>query len=173
MGILCYICKTRPPGFFDFRIDKYKAHITKDTHFTIALCSSNIYCLHLQVLFKYYPKIAMRTPSIGRKGKALRRRHQQRSAESQLHLKGNSSDIRQNFPPVVSAESETGIVIPFSVYLLSNTQKSVEAILLTSLVLTNGSFNVVSSMDMQSVAIFAYIISLSRLSCSYIFFLSL
>ncbi|XP_057458086.1 uncharacterized protein LOC130748860 [Lotus japonicus] len=61
------------------------------------------------VLFKYYPKIAMRTPSIGRKGKALRRRHQQRSAESQLHLKGNSSDIRQNFPPVVSAESETGV----------------------------------------------------------------
>nr|KYP49102.1 Uncharacterized protein C12orf26 isogeny [Cajanus cajan] len=40
------------------------------------------------VLSKYYPEIVMSTPSIGRKGKALRRRHQRRSAESQLHLKG-------------------------------------------------------------------------------------
>ncbi|XP_027342330.1 protein RRNAD1 isoform X2 [Abrus precatorius] len=47
------------------------------------------------VLSNYYPEVMMNTPSIGRKGKALRRRHQSRSA------------MRQNFPPVVPLESET------------------------------------------------------------------
>ncbi|XP_061353972.1 uncharacterized protein LOC133298658 isoform X2 [Gastrolobium bilobum] len=59
------------------------------------------------VLSKYYPEVVMCAPSIGRKGKALRRRHQRRSAESQLHLKGNTCYTRQNFTPVVPAESET------------------------------------------------------------------
>ncbi|KAG5000481.1 hypothetical protein AAZX31_08G171100 [Glycine max] len=59
------------------------------------------------VLSKYYPEIVMSTPSIGRKGKALRRRHQRRSAESQLHLKGSTCHMRHNFPSVVPSESET------------------------------------------------------------------
>ncbi|CAJ1958009.1 unnamed protein product [Sphenostylis stenocarpa] len=59
------------------------------------------------VLSKYYPEIMMSTPSIGRKGKALRRRHQRRSTESQLHLKGSTCHTRQKFPPVVPSESET------------------------------------------------------------------
>ncbi|TKY49344.1 RRNAD1 protein [Spatholobus suberectus] len=59
------------------------------------------------VLSKYHPEIVMSTPSIGRKGKSLRRRHQRRSAESWLHLKGSTCHMRQNFPPVVPSESET------------------------------------------------------------------
>ncbi|XP_020233428.1 methyltransferase-like protein 25 [Cajanus cajan] len=59
------------------------------------------------VLSKYYPEIVMSTPSIGRKGKALRRRHQRRSAESQLHLKGSTCHMGQILPPVVPSESET------------------------------------------------------------------
>ncbi|KAI4333356.1 hypothetical protein L6164_018182 [Bauhinia variegata] len=39
------------------------------------------------VLSKHYPEVMMSTPSIGRKGKALRRRHQRRIVESQLYLK--------------------------------------------------------------------------------------
>jgi len=65
--------------------------------------------LFLKVLSKYYPEIVTSTPSIGRKGKALRRRHQRRSAESQLHLKGSTCHSRQKFPPEVPSVSETGI----------------------------------------------------------------
>jgi len=68
--------------------------------------------LLLKVLSKYYPEVAISTPSIGRKGKALRRRNQRRSAESdsELHLKGSTCHTRQNFP----AESKAGIENPFS-----------------------------------------------------------
>ncbi|KAK7272681.1 hypothetical protein RJT34_29431 [Clitoria ternatea] len=66
------------------------------------------------VLFKYYPKIVMSTPSIGRKGKALRRRHQTRSAASQLHLKGSTGDPRQSFHPVLPSESETEGTLGFA-----------------------------------------------------------
>ncbi|ESW21258.1 hypothetical protein PHAVU_005G055600 [Phaseolus vulgaris] len=59
------------------------------------------------VLSKYYPEIVTSTPSIGRKGKALRRRHQRRSAESQLHLKGSTCHSRQKCPPEVPSVSET------------------------------------------------------------------
>ncbi|XP_027920258.1 methyltransferase-like protein 25 isoform X3 [Vigna unguiculata] len=59
------------------------------------------------VLSKYYPEIVMSTPSIGRKGKALRRRHQRRSAESQLHLKGSTSHTRQKFPSEAPFVSKT------------------------------------------------------------------
>ncbi|KOM42594.1 hypothetical protein LR48_Vigan05g019800 [Vigna angularis] len=59
------------------------------------------------VLSKYYPDIVMSTPSIGRKGKALRRRHQRRSAESQLHLKGSTCHTTQKFPPNAPLVSET------------------------------------------------------------------
>ncbi|KEH38366.1 protein RRNAD1 isoform X3 [Medicago truncatula] len=60
------------------------------------------------VLSKYYPEVAISTPSIGRKGKALRRRNQRRSAESdsKLHLKGSTCNTRQNFPAGVPAESK-------------------------------------------------------------------
>lgn len=67
------------------------------------------YILYLKVLSKYYPEIVMSTPSIGRKGKALRRRHQRRSAESQLHLKGSTCHTTQKFPPNAPLVSETGI----------------------------------------------------------------
>jgi hypothetical protein len=70
--------------------------------------------LLLKVLSKYYPEVAMSTPSIGRKGKALRRRNQRRYAKSELHLKGSTCHVRQNFPAVVPAESKTGIGNPFS-----------------------------------------------------------
>ncbi|XP_073220889.1 uncharacterized protein [Cicer arietinum] len=63
--------------------------------------------LACQVLSKYYPEVVRSTPSIGRKGKALRRRNQRRSAESELHLKGSTCHMRQNFPAVVPAESKT------------------------------------------------------------------
>ncbi|KAL4293955.1 protein RRNAD1 isoform X2 [Arachis ipaensis] len=63
------------------------------------------------VLCKYYPDFTMNTPSIGRKGKALRRRHQRRSAESHLHLKGSTGHLRQDFLPVVSTESETDEIL--------------------------------------------------------------
>ncbi|KAK2423226.1 protein RRNAD1 [Trifolium repens] len=59
------------------------------------------------VLSKYYPELAISTPSIGRKGKALRRRNQRRYAKSELHLKGSTCHVRQNFPAVVPAESKT------------------------------------------------------------------
>lgn len=80
-------------------------------------CWFFIYIVCSKVLSKYYPEVATSTPSIGRKGKALRRRHQRRSAESQLHLKGSAASachMRQNFPAVVPAESKTGIGNPFS-----------------------------------------------------------
>ncbi|KAE9585071.1 putative Methyltransferase domain-containing protein [Lupinus albus] len=64
------------------------------------------------VLSKYYPEVVMSTPSIGRKGKALRRRQQRRSAESQNH-QGSIGHIRQNSSPVLPAESENdGIMTP-------------------------------------------------------------
>ncbi|PNY10766.1 protein RRNAD1-like, partial [Trifolium pratense] len=59
------------------------------------------------VLSKYYPEVATSTPSIGRKGKALRRRNQRRSAKSELHLKGSTCHVKQNFCAVVPAESKT------------------------------------------------------------------
>lgn len=70
----------------------------------------------LKVLSKYYPEVMIGTPSIGRKGKALRRRHQRRSVESQLHLKESASQsvslelshMRQSCPCVEPAEAETG-----------------------------------------------------------------
>lgn len=57
------------------------------------------------------------TPSIGRKGKALRRRHQRRSVESQLcHKESTSSSLhkelshmRQSCPSAEPEKSETGI----------------------------------------------------------------
>lgn len=75
-----------------------------------------MYFLLLKVLSKYYPEVAISTPSIGRKGKALRRRNQRRSAESdsKLHLKGSTCNTRQNFPAGVPAESKAGIENPFS-----------------------------------------------------------
>ncbi|MED6199173.1 hypothetical protein PIB30_073411 [Stylosanthes scabra] len=63
------------------------------------------------VLCKYYPDFTTSTPSIGRKGKALRRRHQRRSAESHLHLKGSTDHLREDFPSVVSTESETDEIL--------------------------------------------------------------
>ncbi|CAJ2659290.1 unnamed protein product [Trifolium pratense] len=63
--------------------------------------------LACQVLSKYYPEVATSTPSIGRKGKALRRRNQRRSAKSELHLKGSTCHVKQNFRAVVPAESKT------------------------------------------------------------------
>ncbi|KAL5079102.1 hypothetical protein RYX36_007523 [Vicia faba] len=56
------------------------------------------------VLSKYYPKVVMSTPSIGRKGKALRRQNQRRYTGLELHLKGSACHMRQSFP----AESKTG-----------------------------------------------------------------
>ncbi|CAL0326433.1 unnamed protein product [Lupinus luteus] len=62
------------------------------------------------VLSKHYPEVLMNTPSIGRKGKALRRRQQRRSAESQHHQQGSIGHIRQN-SSVLPAESENGGII--------------------------------------------------------------
>ncbi|KAF1866877.1 hypothetical protein Lal_00018263 [Lupinus albus] len=62
------------------------------------------------VLSKYYPEVVMSTPSIGRKGKALRRRQQRRSAESQNH-QGSIGHIRQNSSPVLPAESENVLIV--------------------------------------------------------------
>ncbi|XP_054815979.1 uncharacterized protein LOC129315874 isoform X2 [Prosopis cineraria] len=58
--------------------------------------------LACQVLSKYYPEAMMNTPSIGRKGKALRRRHQRRVVESQRHLHEVTSSLA-----IKPAESET------------------------------------------------------------------
>ncbi|KAJ4726569.1 methyltransferase-like protein 25 isoform X2 [Melia azedarach] len=38
------------------------------------------------VLYKYYPEVITRSPSVGRQGKALRRQQQRRILESQLHI---------------------------------------------------------------------------------------
>ncbi|XP_028760799.1 protein RRNAD1 isoform X2 [Neltuma alba] len=45
------------------------------------------------VLSKYYPELMMNTPSIGRKGKALRRRHQRRAVEPERHLNEITSSL--------------------------------------------------------------------------------
>lgn len=76
----------------------------------------------LKVLSKYYPKVAMSTPSIGRKGKALRRQNQRRYIESELHVKGSACQMKQNFP----AESKTGIGNLFSCFASSQHIKMME-----------------------------------------------
>ncbi|KAK7243942.1 hypothetical protein RIF29_38756 [Crotalaria pallida] len=65
------------------------------------------------VLYKYFPEVLMSTPSIGRKGKALRRRQQRRSAESQLHFKGSTCHMQRNSPPGLPVESENDGIMTF------------------------------------------------------------
>lgn len=104
------------------------------------------------------------TLSIGRKGKALRRRNQRRYAESQLLLEGKTCHARQSFPAVELAESKTGIGNPFSVYLLTPKKgdlKQWDNLLIFCILLANEYFNRVSSMDMLRVVIFDYFINLS------------
>lgn len=73
----------------------------------ISFCSyyllySNLMLLWLKVLSKHYPEVMMNTPSVGRKGKALRRQHHRRAVESQRHHEMTS-------PHAVKPEdSETG-----------------------------------------------------------------
>lgn len=63
------------------------------------------------VLCKYYPEVTITNPSIGRQGKALRRR-QQRKVESPLHHKeimcpSLHSNTKGSFPNIESTELET------------------------------------------------------------------
>uniref|UniRef100_A0A2N9IXS6 Methyltransferase domain-containing protein n=1 Tax=Fagus sylvatica TaxID=28930 RepID=A0A2N9IXS6_FAGSY len=64
-----------------------------------------------RVLCKYYPEVTITNPSIGRQGKALRRR-QQRKVESPLHHKeimcpSLHSNTKGSFPNIESTELET------------------------------------------------------------------
>jgi len=107
-----------PPGigYNSFSSGSSQKRLIPSPHNLLPLCCQFIYVhfLLLKVLSKYYPEVAMSAPSIGRKGKALRRRNQRRSAETELHLKGSTCYTRQNFPAVVPAQSKAGIENPFS-----------------------------------------------------------
>ncbi|KAI9116353.1 hypothetical protein K1719_012520, partial [Acacia pycnantha] len=58
------------------------------------------------VLSRYYPEVMMNTPSIGRKGKALRRRHHRRAVESRRHLNEMTSSLA-----IEPAKSETDRIL--------------------------------------------------------------
>ncbi|KAJ4851603.1 hypothetical protein Tsubulata_012435 [Turnera subulata] len=54
----------------------------KSTGIALGKSARDLAC---QVLYKYYPKVATNTPSIGRQGKALRRQHQRKVLELSLN----------------------------------------------------------------------------------------
>ncbi|KAM7269594.1 hypothetical protein ACFE04_025091 [Oxalis oulophora] len=68
-------------------------------------------------LCKYYPQVVASSPSIGRQGKTLRRRQQQRTIVSQLHhcigehssLPQEESSVEQSCSSIKPAELKTGV----------------------------------------------------------------